>query len=256
MVANPTAGVAPAGRGRADHRLGRRQPDRPRARRLRRPRVRRRPRLHRRARLRRLLAAGLGRRRGRRRGRRPAGLRRVALGADPAARDRRGDPGTSFVEPAYGDRVAGRRRPRGRAARSASRSAATAAGLVLPAAPSYVVFLVDGLGRRAAGRATPHAAPYLSSLLDGRRTGTAGVPSTTATSLTSLGTGLTPGAHGLVGFTSRVPGTDRLLNPLFWDKRRRPASSGSRTRPRSPGWPQAGVHVTVGQQARVRRLAG
>jgi hypothetical protein len=44
------------------------------------------------------------------------------------------------------------------------------------------------------------------------------VPSTTATSLTSLGTGLTPGAHGLVGFTSRVPGTDRLLNALMWDK--------------------------------------
>ena len=44
------------------------------------------------------------------------------------------------------------------------------------------------------------------------------MPSTTATSLTSLGTGLVPGAHGLVGFTSRIPGTDRLLNALFWDK--------------------------------------
>ena len=44
-----------------------------------------------------------------------------------------------------------------------------------------------------------------------------GVPSTTATSLTSLGTGLTPGSHGLVGFTARVPGTDQLLNHLFWD---------------------------------------
>ena len=47
---------------------------------------------------------------------------------------------------------------------------------------------------------------------------TAGVPSTTATSLTSFGTGLTPGTHGLVGFTSRIPGTDRLLNALWWDK--------------------------------------
>ena len=44
------------------------------------------------------------------------------------------------------------------------------------------------------------------------------MPSTTATSLTSLGTGLPPGAHGLVGFTSRVPGTDQLLNALLWDK--------------------------------------
>jgi hypothetical protein len=50
------------------------------------------------------------------------------------------------------------------------------------------------------------------------RPATAGVPSTTATSLTSFGTGLTPGAHGLVGFTSRIPGTDRLLNALWWDK--------------------------------------
>jgi hypothetical protein len=61
-----------------------------------------------------------------------------------------------------------------------------------------------------------HAAPFLSSLLG--RPGTAGVPSTTATSLTSLGTALLPGQHGLVGFTARIPGTDRLLNHLFWDK--------------------------------------
>jgi hypothetical protein len=90
-------------------------------------------------------------------------------------------------------------------------------GLVLPPAPSYVVFLVDGLGARLLERYA-HAAPFLSSLLVGQEPATAGVPSTTATSLTSLGTGLTPGAHGLVGFTSRVPGTDRLLNALLWDK--------------------------------------
>jgi hypothetical protein len=44
------------------------------------------------------------------------------------------------------------------------------------------------------------------------------VPSTTATSLTSLGTALTPGAHGLVGYTSRIPGTEQLLNALQWSK--------------------------------------
>lgn len=90
-------------------------------------------------------------------------------------------------------------------------------GLVLPDAPSYVVLLVDGLGARLVERHR-HAAPFLAALLDGSETGTAGVPSTTATSLTSLGTGLPPGAHGLVGFTSRIPGTERLLNALFWDK--------------------------------------
>jgi hypothetical protein len=90
-------------------------------------------------------------------------------------------------------------------------------GLVLPSAPSYVVFLVDGLGSRLIERHR-EAAPFLAALLDQHEAGTAGVPSTTATSLTSLGTGLTPGQHGLVGFTSRVPGTERLLNALFWDK--------------------------------------
>jgi hypothetical protein len=89
--------------------------------------------------------------------------------------------------------------------------------LVLPEAPAYVVFLVDGLGADLLERHA-HAAPYLSALLTPEATGTAGVPSTTATSLTSLGTGLTPGGHGVVGFTSRVPGSDRLLNALFWDK--------------------------------------
>lgn len=94
--------------------------------------------------------------------------------------------------------------------------------LDLPPAPSYVVFLVDGMGAELLRRHAD-AAPYLSSLLTssttGSTTGTAGVPSTTATSLTSLGTGLAPGAHGLVGFTARIPGTDRLLNHLWWDKR-------------------------------------
>ncbi|HEY1135542.1 MAG TPA: nucleotide pyrophosphatase/phosphodiesterase family protein [Nocardioides sp.] len=91
-------------------------------------------------------------------------------------------------------------------------------GLVLPEAAAYVVFLIDGLGARLLERHA-EAAPFLSALAAGAEAGTAGVPSTTATSLTSLGTGLTPGTHGLVGFTSRVPGTERLLQALQWDKR-------------------------------------
>jgi hypothetical protein len=121
-----------------------------------------------------------------------------------------------FVEPAYGHRGLGDVIPAvGRALGTDVLAAPD--GLVLPEAPAYVVFLVDGLGSRVLERHA-HAAPYLSSLVAGGEPGTAGVPSTTATSLTSLGTALPPGAHGLVGFTSRVPGTDRLLNALFWDK--------------------------------------
>ena len=123
---------------------------------------------------------------------------------------------SQFVEPAYGRRGLGDVVPAvGRALGTDVLPAPS--GLVLPEAPAYVVFLVDGLGSRLLERYA-HAAPYLSSMLDGGEPGTAGVPSTTATSLASLGTGLTPGTHGLVGFTSRVPGTDRLLNALFWDK--------------------------------------
>ena len=121
-----------------------------------------------------------------------------------------------FVAPAYGERSLGDVVPAVATALGLAPDA-TGEGLILPEAPAYVVFLVDGLGtEQLAGHA--HAAPYLSSLLDNQPPGTAGVPSTTATSLTSLGTGLAPGAHGLVGFTSRIPGTDRLLNALFWDK--------------------------------------
>jgi hypothetical protein len=91
--------------------------------------------------------------------------------------------------------------------------------LVLPQAAAYVVFLVDGLGHELVAE-HPGDAPFLHELLlEGPGSGgTCAVPSTTATSLTSLGTALSPGQHGVVGFTARVPGTDTLLNALFWDK--------------------------------------
>ncbi|WP_372728810.1 alkaline phosphatase family protein [Nocardioides sp.] len=121
----------------------------------------------------------------------------------------------SFVEPAYLERSLGDVVPAvGLALGMPLDDRPTS--LVLPEAPAYVVLLIDGLGARLLQRYA-HAAPYLSSLLVDQAPGTAGVPSTTATSLTSLGTALSPGTHGLVGFTSRIPGTDRLLNALMWD---------------------------------------
>lgn len=88
--------------------------------------------------------------------------------------------------------------------------------LELPTARHYVVAMIDGLGWH---QLRTHAAdaPFLASLLPDAKPITAGVPSTTATSLTSLGTGLAPGAHGVVGYTCRIPGTDRLLNHLSWN---------------------------------------
>ncbi|MEJ7706060.1 MAG: nucleotide pyrophosphatase/phosphodiesterase family protein [Nocardioidaceae bacterium] len=88
--------------------------------------------------------------------------------------------------------------------------------LCLPAGSSYVVFLVDGLGWNLLNTRSK-LAPYLASLAANAEPLTCGVPSTTATSLTSLGTGLPPGAHGIVGFTSRIPGTNTLLDALAWD---------------------------------------
>jgi hypothetical protein len=122
------------------------------------------------------------------------------------------------VEPAYGSRSLADVVPAVGAAIGVKVRPDVAEGaLDLPEAPAYVVLLIDGLGARLLER-YPDEAPYLSSLMATQQPGTAGVPTTTATSLSSFGTGLPPGAHGLVGFTSRIPGTDRLLNALFWDK--------------------------------------
>jgi predicted AlkP superfamily pyrophosphatase or phosphodiesterase len=100
---------------------------------------------------------------------------------------------------------------------AASGAPGWANALGLPVADAYVVFLIDGLGWNAL-LAHPEQAPYLNTLATVSEPITCGVPSTTATSLTSLGTGLPPGAHGVVGYTSRIPGTNRLLDALRWDR--------------------------------------
>jgi hypothetical protein len=150
---------------------------------------------------------------------------------------------SGFLEPAYGGRSLADVLPSVSVALGVTGTGRDGPALALPDAAAYVVFLVDGLGADLLA-AHAHAAPYLSSLLTPDTTGTAGVPSTTATSLTSLGTGLTPGGHGVVGFTSRVPGSDRLLNALFWDKDVDPLQ----WQPHPTGFQTlaaAGVHVTT-----------
>ena len=85
------------------------------------------------------------------------------------------------------------------------------------------VVLVDGMGWQllpeVAGSST-FPAPLVASVLAG------GVgrldqlvctfPSTTPTSLVSLGTGAQPGEHGILGFTVNIPGTDRVLTHVRW----------------------------------------
>jgi hypothetical protein len=86
----------------------------------------------------------------------------------------------------------------------------------LPQSARYVVILIDGLGWNLLRRAAREV-PYLASLLGSAQPITSAIPSTTVTSLASLGTGLPPGQHGLVGYTSRVPETGAILNALTWE---------------------------------------
>jgi hypothetical protein len=81
------------------------------------------------------------------------------------------------------------------------------------------VVLVDGLGWHLLPKLAGDA-PLLASVL----AGDAGwlhqlvctFPSTTPTSLVSLGTGAHPGEHGILGFTLNIPGTDRVLIHVRW----------------------------------------
>ncbi|MEN3535881.1 nucleotide pyrophosphatase/phosphodiesterase family protein [Microbispora sp. ZYX-F-249] len=88
-----------------------------------------------------------------------------------------------------------------------------AARLALEPAARVCLFLVDGLGAELLA-AHPGAAPFLSAHLRG--TLTAGFPSSTPTSLATLGTGAAPGEHGMIGIQMAVPGEGRLFNCLRW----------------------------------------
>jgi Type I phosphodiesterase / nucleotide pyrophosphatase len=90
--------------------------------------------------------------------------------------------------------------------------------LGLAAASRVCLLVIDGLGWDLL-RQHMAAAPFLSELAWSGRPLTAGFPSTTVTSLSSLGTGLVPGRHGMLGYQVAVPGTGRLLNALRWDSR-------------------------------------
>lgn len=92
--------------------------------------------------------------------------------------------------------------------------------LGVPEASIAVVLMVDGLGDAQLARYSGHArflaaarrSMSSSAVLD------TGMPTTTAASLASLGTGLSPGQHGLVGYDVLDPERDRVVNMLgSWD---------------------------------------
>jgi predicted AlkP superfamily pyrophosphatase or phosphodiesterase len=85
------------------------------------------------------------------------------------------------------------------------------------------LLLVDGLGAHALAKfGSVHPIFREITALPNLRSD---FPSTTVTNLTSLGTGKSPGEHGMLGYTIRVPNSGtpgRLLNALKWDERVNP----------------------------------
>jgi hypothetical protein len=87
-------------------------------------------------------------------------------------------------------------------------------GPALDGVDRVAVLLVDGLGTYQVPVASAYA-PVLKDLAAGSRNLTAGFPSTTPVSLVTVGTGAMPGAHGVLGFTTRRP-DGRVLNHIQW----------------------------------------
>jgi hypothetical protein len=84
-----------------------------------------------------------------------------------------------------------------------------------------VVLLVDGLGWNALARhrdLAPALAGMSGEAID------AVFPTTTPVGLGSFGTGLLPGAHGLVGASFWLPESDEVLSPLHWGDRPLPVA--------------------------------
>jgi hypothetical protein len=77
------------------------------------------------------------------------------------------------------------------------------------------LLVVDGLGWELL-QANRQAAPFLGAAAEQAAPLTTGFPSTTATSLASIGTGRPPAGHGLVGYNMALPGMDRAFNCLRW----------------------------------------
>ncbi len=97
--------------------------------------------------------------------------------------------------------------------------------LELPDSDRTCLLLVDGMGNdvieKYGSQFPAIAAMNCNQVLNST------FPSTTATALTSLATGVLPGIHGMLGYTIRVPRSGepgRLLNALKWDERVDPAT--------------------------------
>lgn len=94
--------------------------------------------------------------------------------------------------------------------------------LTLPKRKSVVVVLIDGLGADQIRDRSGHA-PWLSSQLVPKSIAHCAFPATTSANVASLGTGLMPGEHGLIGHQVWDKRHDERMNLLVgWNERTDP----------------------------------
>lgn len=99
--------------------------------------------------------------------------------------------------------------------------ASAEAALPIPQSRHVVIVLIDGLGEFQLREHIEYAPVF--------QNGSNGFiptefPSTTPVALASLGTGLSPGRHGVVGASFWVPEDDQMLKPLKWGSTPHPLS--------------------------------
>jgi predicted AlkP superfamily pyrophosphatase or phosphodiesterase len=85
--------------------------------------------------------------------------------------------------------------------------------LKLPRVQNACVVLVDGLGSYNLKANAGHA-PFLAKQLEVDGSIHCGFPSTTAASITSFGTGLSAGTHGIIGYQVPNPADGKIFNLL------------------------------------------
>lgn len=85
--------------------------------------------------------------------------------------------------------------------------------LGLAATKRVALIMVDGLGWNQLKSHLGHA-PFMRSMFERAQKLGTGFPSTTATSLSSLATGATPGEHGMLGYDVIDPAKRRVVNQL------------------------------------------
>ncbi len=87
--------------------------------------------------------------------------------------------------------------------------------LGIESAQRFVVLVVDGLGAHQLGEFAERA-PFLAAMQPVVPHLDAAFPTTTPTGLTTIGTGLRAGEHGVVGAAFRLDHHGPLLRPLHW----------------------------------------